>query len=160
MMAAQETLNHFGGLQMKNTWILLTILVTSLLVAACNGQQNSQGADTAIGKQVSGSGGTYLDITVTELQSMLKNKDFVFVNTHIPFEGDIPDTDLSIPYDQIENNLDKLPADKNAKIVLYCRSDRMSSIASETLAGLGYTNVWNLEGGMVAWEAAGLPLEG
>jgi rhodanese-related sulfurtransferase len=35
----------------------------------------------------------------------------------------------------------------------------MSAIAAETLVGLGYTDVWNLSGGMVAWEAAGLDIE-
>jgi rhodanese-related sulfurtransferase len=35
----------------------------------------------------------------------------------------------------------------------------MSTISSETLVGLGYTNIYNLDGGMVDWENAGLDLE-
>jgi len=89
----------------------------------------------------------------------LENKDFVFVNVHIPFEGDIPQTDVSIAYDEIDKHLDELPADKDARIVLYCRSDRMSNIAAETLVGLGFTNIYNLDGGFAAWEQAGLPVE-
>lgn len=85
-------------------------------------------------------------------------KDFVLVNVHIPLTSSIAATDLSIPYDEIENNLSLLPTDKNAKIVLYCRSGRMSAIAAETLVGLGYANIWILDGGMVAWEQAGLTL--
>ena len=33
------------------------------------------------------------------------------------------------------------------------------TIAAETLVGLGYTNIWNLSGGMVAWEQAGLQVD-
>lgn len=103
--------------------------------------------------------GQYTNVTPTELQSMLKNKDFLFVNVHIPFEGSIPQTDLSIPYDQIGQQVNQLPADKNARIVLYCRSGRMSDIAARTLIDAGYTNLYNLQGGFDAWKAAGLPLE-
>jgi rhodanese-related sulfurtransferase len=35
----------------------------------------------------------------------------------------------------------------------------MSQIAAEKLVSLGYTNVWNLKGGMVDWEQAGFDIE-
>lgn len=143
---------------MKRT-LLFTFLLSALLLAACGGTSASAPAAEVVGKPVSVDGGTYTNVSVAELQTMLENKDFVFVNVHIPYEGDIPGTDLSIPFDKIEDNLNQLPADKDAKIVVYCRSGSMSSVAAKTLIRLGYTNVWNLDGGFNAWQAAGLPME-
>jgi len=139
-------------------FILLFILLAALL-AACSGSQDTQ-SDGKPGKRIAVSGGEYQDVSSVELKTMLENKDFVFVNVHIPFEGDIPNTDLSIPYDEISQHLDLLPADKDAKIVLYCRSDRMSMIAAEELVRQGYTNIFNLDGGFLDWEQQGFPIEG
>jgi rhodanese-related sulfurtransferase len=97
----------------------------------------------------------YAVLHVAELAAMLRQKDFFFVNVHIPYEGEIKSTDAFIRFDKISANLDKLPSDKAAKIVLYCRSGRMSAIAAGELTRLGYTNVSHLEGGMREWERTG-----
>lgn len=137
-----------------NKVLIIVLVFGTIIIAACSASTDS----SSVGQEVSVNGGTYTNITVPELESMLEEKDFTFVNVHIPFEGDIPNTDIFIQFDQIDQNLDLLPADKDAKIVLYCRSGNMSNTASKTLVNLGYTNIWNLDGGFNAWKAAGLPL--
>ncbi len=135
---------------------LFLYLATIFSLTACQGQPVE-----ISGEPVSVGGGAYTNVNAQELNTMLKNKDSALVNVHIPFEGNIANTDLSIPYDQITEPayLSQLPADKNAKIVLYCRSGRMSEIAAEKLVSLGYTNIWNLTGGMVDWEQTGYSIE-
>ncbi len=103
-------------------------------------------------------GGSYTNVNVAGLAAMLAEKDFTFVNVHVPYEGDIGGTDVSIPFDQVATSLAKLPSDRSAKLVLYCRSGRMSEIAARTLVKLGFRNLWNVDGGMVAWKEAGYPL--
>jgi len=139
--------------------LLLGFMVMAL--ASCQSAEITPSTSTPqeIGKVIQVEGGSYKDLSVVELNTLMENKDFTLINVHIPFEDNLPKTDLSIPYDTIGQNLDKLPDDKAAKIVLYCRSDRMSTIAAAELVKLGYTNIWNLDGGMVAWEQAGLPIE-
>ncbi|WP_326548638.1 rhodanese-like domain-containing protein [Mycolicibacterium sp. ND9-15] len=84
----------------------------------------------------------------------------ITLNVHVPFEGDIPGTDLSIPFDQIQTQADRLPADRDTALAIYCRSGPMSTVAAETLRDLGYTDVVELRGGMRAWQADGRPVLG
>lgn len=92
-------------------------------------------------------GATYTDVNAAGLAAMLEKKEFPLINVHMPYEAEIRETDLFIPFDQVEANLEKLPADKGARVVLYCRSGNMSAIAARALAKRGYRDVWNLEAG-------------
>jgi rhodanese-related sulfurtransferase len=138
----------------------LTLLTISLAATAC-GQARDTGEsalEAQPASQAEASPG-YSDISVEDLHEMMAQKDFLLVNVHIPFEGDIPGTDVSIPFDEIAEHLDQLPQARDSRIVLYCRSGRMSEEAAATLAAVGYTNISNLAGGFRAWKAAGYEFE-
>jgi len=97
-------------------------------------------------------------LSPAELEQMLKAKDFFLVNVHIPYAGEIPQTDSFIPYDQTMARAAEYPKEKNAKIVVYCLTNTMADIAVQDLVKLGFTNVFKLDGGMKAWKQAGLTL--
>jgi len=107
---------------------------------------------------VSSRAAQWTNITPDQLAQMLEQKDFTLLNVRTPYSGEIEGTDLWIPYDQLAARASELPADKSAKIVVYCRTGSTSAIAAQTLLNLGYSNVWTLEGGMNAWTASGRTL--
>ena len=57
---------------------------------------------------------------------------------------------LLIPYDEIEKKAPALLTDKNAAIIVYCRTGRRSADAVQKLESLGYTNLRDL-GGILSW---------
>jgi rhodanese-related sulfurtransferase len=138
------------GKTMMKKFLLFTLMMTALLLVGCSAAASSELNP-----------GEYTSINVETLAEMMdtRRESFVLVNTHIPFEGDLPTTDFSVPYNKTSENLDLFPEDKSAEIVLYCLNDPMSLIAAEQLTAAGYSNVKVLTGGMNAWQSAGLTLE-
>lgn len=140
--------------------LLIGAMFLLLVVTACSGGEVAPSPETPdqANQLESSSGETYVDVSPVELARMMYEEEIVLVNVHVPYEREIEGTDLFIPFDQIEENRDALPADVTARVVVYCRSGSMSATASAVLVDLGYTNVLNLTGGMIAWERAGYSL--
>ncbi len=107
---------------------------------------------------VQGRGGSWTNVTPDRLAHMLDSKDFTLLNVKTPYIGEIDGTDLYVPSDQLSARASELPASRNAKVLVYCRSGVESAMAAQTLLDLGYTNVWNLDGGMNAWTSSGRTL--
>ena len=75
-------------------------------------------------------------------------------------EGHLPGA-INLPHDQVRQLAPALLPDRNAFIVVYCANApcRNSTIASQLLDSLGYTNVAEYVEGKQDWIEAGLPLE-
>ena len=96
---------------------------------------------------------TYEQITAEQAKTIMDTeKDYVIIDarTEEEFaEGHIANARLIPEYEIAERAEKELP-DKDALILVYCRSGRRSKIASEELVKLGYTNVKEF-GGIIDW---------
>ena len=88
-------------------------------------------------------------------------KDLVLIDVRQDGErkilGMITLHDVQIPRGYLEIKAYGMVPDRDASIVVYCGKGVRSAFAANTLTGMGYSNVRNLEGGAKAWKAAGLP---
>lgn len=98
-------------------------------------------------------------LTPKELNQVIQKDDVFLLDVHIPEQKHIQGTDQVIPFNEIVKYQDKLPADKNTAIYLYCKSGRMANTAAEALHQLGYGKLYNLEGGTDAWKQDGLAVQ-
>jgi len=64
---------------------------------------------------------------------------------------------LGIPLNHLTENLEKLPKDR--PLLVYCAGGYRSSIAASLLQNRGFDRVSEIAGGIVAWEAANLPVQ-
>ena len=65
---------------------------------------------------------------------------------------------VHIPVNELFARMSELPQDKNAPMVVVCKSGHRGALAMMALRMIGYSNVSNLAGGINAWVAAQLPV--
>lgn len=91
------------------------------------------------------------EISVLELKEMMdKGEDFQLIDVREDFEYETSNLGGTlIPLAGILIEADKIAKDK--PVIVHCRSGKRSAIAIMQLEPKGFTNLYNLQGGILAW---------
>lgn len=89
-------------------------------------------------------------------------KNFLLLDVREPGEisaGKIEtDESMAIPRGLVEMQFIRKVKDLNSPVVIYCLKGSRGALAADTLKSMGYTNVYNLTGGLLGWIADGHPV--
>jgi len=98
-----------------------------------------------------------MDITIEELKERMDKGEILnLIDVREEYEFDEFNIGATlIPLGDLPNRLEEIEAWKDQEILIHCRSGARSGRAKEYLTSEGYTNVRNVLGGMLAWQAAG-----
>ncbi|MBQ2873370.1 MAG: rhodanese-like domain-containing protein [Bacilli bacterium] len=107
---------------------IISLLVCILMLTAC--------------------GNDYKTIDSNEAMDLINNEAIVIdVRSNDEYDTGHIEGSINIPVD----NINSVNYNKDTTIIVYCATGMRSSNAAETLISLGYTNVYNLDGGLINW---------
>ncbi len=118
--------------------IILVLLFFNLFGAKLSGYQSASPADATM---------------------LINREDAVFVDVRTDAEfrdGHIVNA-INIPQSNLPNRINELEKYKNKPIILGCKSGNRSGAACSLLKKQGFEHVYNLSGGILAWQNANLP---
>jgi rhodanese-related sulfurtransferase len=121
---------------------IIALIAAALLLAGCSSTSSA------------------IDLSVTEFSSKITEPGVVILDVRTPAEfaeGFIEGARLiDFQSGNFENQIATL--DKNSTYAVYCRSGNRSGQAVKVMQDAGFTNVFNMNGGVIEWANAGLPL--
>ena len=121
---------------------IFALIASALLLAGCSTSSSA------------------IDLSVTEFSAKVVEAGVITLDVRTPgefAEGHIEGAQLiDFQSGNFENEISSL--DKNATYAVYCRSGNRSGQAVKVMHDAGFHNVYNLNGGVIDWANAGLPL--
>jgi rhodanese-related sulfurtransferase len=121
---------------------IVALIASALLIAGCSSSSSAT------------------DLSVTEFSSKIAESGVVTLDVRTPgefAEGYIEGARLiDFQSGNFENEIATL--DKNATYAVYCRSGNRSGQAVKVMKDAGFSKVFNMNGGVIEWANAGLPL--
>lgn len=145
----------------KRKLLLLTLmgllLLSSIITGGCTLVTGEETATQPPEQQI-------YDVSVDKANDLIQenadNPDFIILDVRTPeeFDGGYIEGAINIDYysEDFRTQLD--PLDKDKAYLIYCRSGKRSADARDAMAELGFMEIYNMSGGIMEWEAQGLPV--
>lgn len=124
---------------------LFTISLFSLFLIACSSSDNAE----------------IINISPIESAGLQSNDFAVIIDVRSDREWDksrIPGA-IHIPLSELKDRMDELKSFGNKQLIMQCAVGGRSSKAVEILQQAGFTDVSNMNGGLIAWQKANLPID-
>jgi thioredoxin 1 len=144
-----KTFNEHINNNLKTT-ICIALLCLSVSIFSCQNQTNFENP-----KSINNS------VAVDEFEKKLSGRDVQLIDVRTPEEFSGEHLKGALNYNinsgEFEKELSKL--DKTKPVMVYCLSGGRSASAAKLMAEKGFTEVYNMEGGIMKWNAAGKPMD-
>lgn len=100
------------------------------------------------------------DVNVQEFASVIEGPGIVILDVRTPEEfaqGHIAGSiNINVESPDFTSKVEQL--DKSQTYAVYCRSGRRSGVATQQMESLGFTSLYNMDGGVIDWAGAGFEL--
>lgn len=144
---------------MRMRFSLIVLIVTALMLAACGGAAAPVAEAPEAVAEAPAELSLPPSVDVQTTADVMVRDDVIVLDVREQWEYDeahIPGV-VHLPMNDIPANLDQIPQDQT--VIVSCRSGNRSGQVTNFLREQGYENVHNMEGGILAWQSAGLPVE-
>lgn len=150
-MSSQNTANR-----PKLLIVLCAFMLALVLLPACSSTSGSSGSSSSGSSSQTSSGQSsgYTTVSVEEAKQMIDAGGITVVDVRRSDEyasGHLPGA-INVPNEDISKTQPEALPDKDAKLLVYCRTGVRSAQASTKLVDMGYTQVYNMDGGITAWK--------
>ena len=142
---------------MKFKGLIILLIISLTLFSSCSGNMNNEDSEKTTANTTENSINNslgYEQISGEQAKHLMDTEtDFIIVDARTieEFKEGHIEGAILIPEYEIAERAEKELPNKEQLILVYCRSGRRSKIASQALAGLGYTNVKEF-GGIIDWQ--------
>jgi len=120
---------------------LIMLLISTIALTGCNISNNIDNNTE------------YKKINAEEAKAIIDSEDVIIldVRTQEEYDSGHIENAVLLPVTEIADKAEEILPDKDAKILIYCRSGNRSATASKDLIRMGYTNVYDF-GGINSWS--------